>query len=217
MALQQITTTFTSSTSWQVPANCVSVDLVEGIGAGGGGRRGFNNRPGQGGAGAGYSASDPGTIPAGRTFYINVGAAGVGATTDNTNGTAGGDTWVRWDGTNAAPTTTSNGILAKGGQGGGANGETSGSLGGQASAGIGTTKYSGGNSGAVVAASGGYSGSGGGASASKYGPGGDGGAGSVGGSGRGGGGGGGRNGSDGLNSGSATGGAAGTDGGTGGV
>ena len=103
----------------------------------GAGSNGSDYPGGAGGAGGAYSATPKLPFLAGKLVYFGIGAPGI----------IGGDTWCNGV-SNAIPTSTSQGVLAKGGgfsvmtSAGG-----SGALGGQSSACIGTTKYSGGNGG----------------------------------------------------------------------
>lgn len=117
--------TFTTSGSVTIPAGVTSV-TVEGWGGGGkGATTTSNNTQGGGGGGGAYSRSVLAVTPI--TYNYTVGA---GSTTTS----PGGDTWF-----NNAST-----ILAKGGNSV-ANNTAAGASGGLSSAGIGDTKYSGGN------------------------------------------------------------------------
>lgn len=127
-------TTGTGANNYTVPAGVTQL-FVECWGGGGAGR-GFTSvtatRTGSGGAGGGYSASFLTVTPGGIIPYI-VGAGGIGGTGA---GGSGGDT--SW---NAGQ------ILAKGGQGGTiADGDHANA--GDAAAGVGDIKYSGGGGGA---------------------------------------------------------------------
>lgn len=121
------TVVLTSGTSWTVPSNVTSLTLVEAWGAGASGAY-------SGGGGGGYSAISNFAVTPGQVINYAIGAGGP-----HTTATAGGDTWF------GSQTT----LLAKGGQPGIDNGDGTytGGLGGQASAGVGTTKFSGGNAG----------------------------------------------------------------------
>ena len=89
------------------------------------------------GGGAGYSQTEH-ILGSTTTIYYNNGAGGAGAA--GANGSSGGDSWANIV-SNAAPTLTNQGSLAKGG----VNGTTSGAgAGGAAGSGVGTIKYSGG-------------------------------------------------------------------------
>lgn len=135
------------------------------IGGGGGGARRANSSGGGGGGGGGALARGSfSNLQPGRTIYFQVGAAGTGGTTaGGQNGGNGGDTWVNID-SNAAPTSTSNGVLAKGGTGaaGGAAG-----TGGAAASCIGSLGTASGGNGGTGGASNG-SGGGGGGAAGRY-------------------------------------------------
>ena len=167
MAILQTTVALLSgSGSWLVPANCVSIDLIEAYGAGGGGRCSVNWAAGPGGGGGAYSASNPFTLAPGTSIYYAVGAAGLGGAVFGTDGGSGGDTWLRWDGTNNLPAALGQGLLARGGKGGGTVDNITGGLGGAAADGIGDIKFSGGKGGNCANYYGAYPGGGGGASGS---------------------------------------------------
>ena len=138
--ITEITTT--GGSSWVCPANVYQV-TVDTWGAGGGGASGTSIGYYGGGGGGAYSSSVVTVIP-GTTYYYSVGAGGAA-------GTAGGDSWFNATSTspyssNAAPTSTVTGVLAKGG-GGVASNITTGATGGVSGSGFGTIKYSGGNAG----------------------------------------------------------------------
>lgn len=119
----------TSGSSWTVPANWNGIgSSVECLGGGAGGAGG--DQGGSGGGGGAYAMIPDLTLTPGATVSYAVGLGGGGGASDpdnsKTNGKPGGDTWFQ-------ATTT---VLAKGGLC---------PTGGQASAGIGMTKYSGGN------------------------------------------------------------------------
>jgi len=164
----------TSTGAVTVPSDFGTLVSVEAIGAGAGGKPAPSGAGGEGGGGGAYSISTAVTgITANGTIYVSIGTGGA-------SGVAGGDTWVN-AASNAAPTLTTQGALAKGGAIGASG---TGGLGGASASGVGTTKQSGGNGGGSVA---GAFGGGGGAA----GPSGAGGAGGAGNSVNGGGGGGG--------------------------
>jgi hypothetical protein len=130
---------FTSTTTWECPIGVTEVD-VQIYGGGGAGQNGTGGATNGGGGGA-YSSKRMVVVP-GNTYTVTVAAAvGIGS---NSNGN---DSWFDTSGT----------VLAKGGLGGGST------TGGQASAGIGAIKFSGGNGGG---AGGSFSGSGGGGAGS---------------------------------------------------
>src|SRR5712664_3149530 len=92
----------------------------------GGGASGFGtsgaNQAGGGGAGA-FSKSTNITVGGGvTTFFFSVGAGGAGIAAGSETGNSGADSWIRFDGTNAAPTTTAQGVLAKAGLAGSVGG-----------------------------------------------------------------------------------------------
>jgi hypothetical protein len=199
MAIKVVFVTSTGAVT--VPSDFGTLVSIEVIGAGAGGKPAPSGTGGEGGGGGAYSSSTAVTgITAGGTVYVSTGSGGA-------SGVAGGDTWFN-AASNAAPTLTTQGALAKGG----AIGATgTGGLGGAAASGVGTTKFSGGNGGASVSGAFG----GGGGSAGPSGAGANGGAGNT--VNGGGGGGGGSNGGSAGGSGSTTGGDGGNGlGGTGG-
>ena len=129
---------------------------------------GYNTASGTGGAGGGgYSkiTSSDLSVAANATIYTSVGAGG-------SSNVAGGDTWANAT-SNAAPTLTSQGVLAKGGASGQSG--TTGGSGGLATSGVGSTKFSGGNGGTGVSGTN----AGGGGAASAAGNGGQGGSGVI--------------------------------------
>jgi hypothetical protein len=121
------TIVLTSGTQWAVPSDWnPGANTFECIGGGGGGCGGSGYAGGTGAAGGAYAKTANAGLTPGSVLYINVGSAGVGGATYHfgtsvANGTPGGDTWVRFDGTSGVPTSTSNGCLAKGGAPGTAN------------------------------------------------------------------------------------------------
>lgn len=116
-----VTIAITSGTRWRVPADCSSA-TIEIIGAGGIG-------------GGGYSKTNSIALTPLSFVYINIAS---GAQTLSAGQL--GDTWFNKS-ANSAPTSTSDGCLAKGGN----IAYTSATvLGGQSSGGVGDTKYSGG-------------------------------------------------------------------------
>ena len=129
----------TSGTSWSVPSTWdPSSNTIEVIGAGSGANRGAN---GGGGGAGGYSKVTNVSLPAGSTITYSVGAAG---------GTNGGDTYLCNSTSNC--TSLADSAVVVGAQGARVD------AGGQASSGVGSTKYSGGNGGilnGVCASSGG--------------------------------------------------------------
>ena len=136
MTVQVIFLTTTGLNTWPVPQDWNSAaNTIECLGPGGDGA----NSGYAGGGGAYSKISNLVLTPRGTAAY-NV-------------GTPGNDTWI--SNTGVAPTSTSEGVLAKAGQLG-----TVGNLGGAAASGIGTTKFSGGN-GASVGGGGGAAGPGG--------------------------------------------------------
>jgi hypothetical protein len=150
------TVVFITSTTgvWNIPADFSSLISIEAIGGGGnGGGSLFNGTGGGGGGGGAYAAiTSLSGLVAGGTVYVRA--------------TAAGDAWFNKT-SNAAPTSTSDGVLAKGG--------TNGSLstpgtGGSATNSVGSTKYAGGN-GLAGTGSPSYTASGGGGAAGPSGAG----------------------------------------------
>jgi glycosyltransferase TcdB-like subunit of Tc toxin/virulence plasmid B protein/VCBS repeat protein len=148
----------TSGSSWTVPASWNnSNNKIEVIGGGGNG--GVVYGAGGGGAGGGgYSSISNLALTPGSTVSYNVGLGGTGGSS-----APGGSSWFNGTGLSSAS------VSAQGGAGG-LNNTVGPVLGGQASNGIGSTKYSGGNGG-----QGGYGGGGGGGAAGPNGNGGAGG------------------------------------------
>lgn len=123
-----------SNQTYSVPSDWNSSNnSVETIGGGGGGHR----NKGGGGGGGGYSKQTNISLTPGGSATYRIGALGAEGSTP----TAGGDSWF-----NAATLAAS----TVGSQGGGAGKATSSgsASGGQATSGIGATKYNGGNGGA---------------------------------------------------------------------
>ncbi len=125
--------TDTTATSWIAPADFFPPWKIEVIGGGGGGE--FGSDGGGGGAYSKITHSDLSLSP-GQTIYVKVGSGGA-------SGIGGGDSWINKD-VSAPPTSTTNGVLAKGGEAG----TTGGGPGGASAQGIGSVKYSGGKGGA---------------------------------------------------------------------
>lgn len=132
------TQTFTSSGIflWTAPEGVTEVTAeVWGAGGGGGGQN-LASDGGGGGGGGGYSRSTLTVVPL-QIYSASVGQSGSGGV--GVAGTNGGDTWF----------SSSLILLAKGGTSGSPSPgiPPSGGLGGQAAAGIGNVKFSGGNGG----------------------------------------------------------------------
>lgn len=147
--------TTTGAQTFTVPAGVTQI-IAECYGAGGGGGAGGSG--GGNGAGGGAYSQQVLTVVPGSTVWINVGLGGTGGAILNGSGTAGGDTWLNIA-SNAIPTLTSQGALAKGGGLGAGNGGTAGA-GGAAASGVGTIKNSGGAGGTNVSSDGGGAGGG---------------------------------------------------------
>lgn len=138
-----------SGSSYTLPNNITKENRVYGIGAGGGGGRGLNGGfAGAGGGGGALSIGYNMDLNPGQTIYFDTGEGGAGGSSQGQSGFNGGNSWLNLL-SNAAPTSISQGILARGGQGGTAyNGYA---LGGSASTSIGHYKIGGGNSGRTFA------------------------------------------------------------------
>jgi hypothetical protein len=200
--------TYNRPIDWNNSSN--SIDCIGGGAGGGAGQAGTQQSTG--GGGGGYSEIN--NLSLGSTATYQLGNGGTGGQTSGASGGTGGDTWFN------ASTFALSSVGAKGGTAGSvAIIPDAGRQGGQASAGIGTLKYSGGNSGGVP--SGSFNGgSGGGGAAGPNGNGGNGGNTSAsltggGGGGNGGGTNGGNSGSSGGNGGNNSSGTGGAVGGTG--
>lgn len=154
---------------WTVPDTWNDANnSVEVIGGAGGGCRGHDEQGGRGGGGGAYSKETNINLTPGASVDFSVGDGGTGGKTTNpANGTAGGDTWF------GAATYAASNVAAKGGQGGEL--VTGGGLGGQAAAGIGSTKFSGGDGGTGAQTGDRVGAGGGGAAAGPHGDGADGG------------------------------------------
>lgn len=127
---QQTVLSFTSNTTFTVPAGVTSIK-VECWGAGGKGSNVSTSSTGTGGGGGGGAyASSLLCVVSGQNYTISIGAGGTGATVN------GGDTFF-------GNTTT---VMAKGGKGL-SNNVIIGAGGGLASESVGTTKYNGGSGG----------------------------------------------------------------------
>ena len=151
----------TSGSSWTVPSDWnSSSNTIECIGAGGSGASSYSQGFGGGGGGA-YSLVSNLALTAGAMISYGVGTGGASVTGGGSAGNAGGDTW--FNGTSLSSCS----VGAQGGKGGNADPNLNAAQGGQAAAGTGTTKYSGGNGGVPNE----YGGSGGGGAAGKNGAG----------------------------------------------
>ncbi|MDO8925764.1 MAG: hypothetical protein Q7U94_02495 [Sideroxyarcus sp.] len=131
------TVTYTASGTWTVPAGVTSVDVEVWGGGGAGGGQDQNSDGGGGGGGGAYSKVTGLVVIPGNNYTVVVGAGGGGVAAGT--GGIGGDSYF----INAAT------VMAKGGAGGAPSTGTppAGGAGGSAAAGVGTTKFSGGNGG----------------------------------------------------------------------
>ena len=167
-------TNTSATTTFTIPNDFLSLVSVEAIGGGGSGAVvGFAPATG-GGAGGAYAKSTSVSLSIGQTVYVSVGAGGLVSSSFPNNGNPGGDSWFNTS--NSAPTSSTTGVLAKGG-GGGLYSTTVTAQGGQASTSVGSVTYSGGNGPAVAGSypNPSYSGGGGGGAAGPGGAGGSGG------------------------------------------
>ena len=145
----QVSQTFTSTSTFTVPAGVTTLTVeCWGAGGGAGGAATTANAGGAGGGGGAYSKSTTIAVTPGNTYTVTVGTGGPGGS-GAAAGTAGADSWFN----------SSAIILAKGGAGGAANNGTGGA-GGTTAASIGTTKFAGGAGANGASATGGGGGGG---------------------------------------------------------
>ncbi len=137
----QTTVTFTTSTYFTVPIGVTSVNVECWGAGGGGGGNAYTWYGGSGGGGGAYSLQNNIAVTPGGTYAVNVGIGGYGGGYGDAEAAgAGGDSWFYDVAT----------ILAKGGGPGYSptgSGPSAAGAGGSAAAGVGTTKYTGGNGG----------------------------------------------------------------------
>ncbi len=148
------TTTFLTSptntnTAYTMPSDFGSIsNNIQCIGGGAAGGLSNGGRASGGGGGAWNRTNNvPAVRNATEYYYISNGGAAISGTV-NTAGNGGGDTWFSIN--NAAPISTSEGVLAKGGSAGAGNNDgvtTNGGAGGVGSSGIGTSSFNGGKGG----------------------------------------------------------------------
>lgn len=141
----------TSGTTWTVPADWNSasntIEVIGGGGGGGGGNRGARGYvSGSGGGGGGYSKRENIVFVPGSDVEYQIGAGGAGGT-KYTNGSPGGDTFMACEASEGCDFFGGSSfiIYAKGGSAGLYPSRSAPNLGGQASAGVGSVKYSGGS------------------------------------------------------------------------
>jgi len=151
--------TFTTTGSFNAPTGIYAVDAECWGGGGGGGGSTNANKVGSGGGGGAYSKATSISVTPGQSYTVTVGTGGPGSLT----GSDGGDSWFLDQLT----------VLAKGGIGGQGNDTGGNAAGGQASSGVGSTKWSGGAGGEGSGTA--DAGGGGGGSAGRLGDGGNGG------------------------------------------
>lgn len=160
-ATARIYLTATGTHSWTVPSDWNNANnTIEVIGGGGGGG-GFNDWSPGGGA---YSKCTNVTLTAGANVNYSVGAGSTGVTSGSADG---GDTY--FNATSLANAVSNGASVSCGAQGGQGTNHISQPVGGQASAGVGAVKYSGGTGADSIASS---AGAGGGGAAGPLGAGG---------------------------------------------
>ncbi len=153
------------SGSWTVPSGVTSVDIYAWGGGGGGGATTGTTKGGSSGGGGALAYLTNLSLSGITTCYYSVGTGGAGATANTSNTGGGGtDSWFNKT-SNAAPSSSSDGVLAKAGTGGATNGGTKGTGGVGTGSSIGSVLNSGGDGNT----GGSYSGAGGGASGSFFG------------------------------------------------
>jgi hypothetical protein len=141
-----------------IPADCNKIDFLDAVGTGGNGTGTTGNALGGTGASGGALARNTDiVVTPGATAWVSIGAVSAVVTGDGGSGIGnGGDTWCNLV-SNAAPTTTAQGVLAKGGLG--ATSSSNGPAAVSISLSIGTIKFAGGagggNGGSNTAGSGG--------------------------------------------------------------
>lgn len=136
--------TVTGAGTWTVPANWNSANnSISTIGGGASGAACGATNYASGGGGGAFSSISNQTLTPGASIAYNVGAGGASVNTTGSGvvGNNGGDTWF------GNSVYASSLVGAKGGTGGKFGVPAALTLGGQASAGIGTTKRDGGNAG----------------------------------------------------------------------
>lgn len=135
--LSGVSGTYNRPVDWNATNN-----VAYAIAGGGGGGRGNNtNVPGRGGAGGG-ACSGTANLDLSASVSYQVGGAGIGGTAQPQAGTPGGDSW--FNAPVSAPSYANANPASKGGLG---SGSQTGALGGDAAAGIGSARFSGGNGG----------------------------------------------------------------------
>ena len=155
VAAPTITETFSTNSTFTVPAGVYQITVEAWAGGGGGGGRAASGSGGAGGGGGGAYARVTINVTPGEIYNVTVGGGGAGGSGGDVAGSAGADSYFYKTG-------GANLTLAKGGGGGaGGTGGTYGA-GGSNSSCIGDVKYSGGNGAAGTSSSPYRSGGGGG-------------------------------------------------------
>jgi len=165
-----LTSPTSTITAWTVPSDFNNYDnTIEAIGGGGGGSRAqVNTTSATGGGGGAYAQITNLNLSGLTTITVKIGAGGPAAATDNTNGTAGLDTFFNRTSGSANTCADTVSVCAKGGLGGnkgvGIPAQTvPGGFGGSATTSVGSTRYQGGSGGGSGNAD--YTGTGGGGAA----------------------------------------------------
>lgn len=102
----------TSSGTWTVPANVYSIKIDAWGGGGAGAGQSTSGTGGLAGGAGGSRSTTTISVTPGQTIYYNIGAARTGT---SGNAADGNDTWVSKL-SNAAPTVSTDGVVAKGGK-----------------------------------------------------------------------------------------------------
>jgi len=154
-AAPTITETFSTNSTFTVPAGVYQITVEAWAGGGGGGGRAASGSGGAGGGGGGAYARVTINVTPGETYNVTVGGGGPGGSGGDVAGNAGGDSYFYEAG-------GANLTLAKGGSGGTGGVGGGGGTGGPAASCIGDFRYSGGNGTAGTSSSPYRSGGGGG-------------------------------------------------------
>ena len=148
-ATPTLTETFSTNSTFTVPAGVYQITVEAWAGGGGGGGRSTSGSGGAGGGGGGAYARGTINVTPGEIYNVTVGGGGPGGSGGNVAGNAGADSYFYKTG-------GANLTLAKGGGGGAGVASGTGGAGGSNTSCIGDVKYSGGNGAAgTTSASGG--------------------------------------------------------------
>jgi hypothetical protein len=154
-AAPTFTETFSTNSTFTVPAGVYQITVEGWAGGGGGGGRSTSGSGGAGGGGGGAYARATINVTPGEIYNVIVGGGGAGGPEGNNAGSAGPDSYFYKTG-------EANLTLAKGGAGGGGGAGGVGGTGGLAGSCVGDVKFSGGNGAAGTSISPYRSGGGGG-------------------------------------------------------